>query len=613
MLESPEQGGLIMGKVRLVFLGLCALGCASSAALAFQVNEFSDGDQTPEDVAVGDDGFIVVWRNGQGGSQPAGVYAQRYDAGGVSLGSAFQVTAPGSGAQRDGVVSIAADNAFVIAWEDVSTVPPDNDEGSIRVQRYDSLGVPVGTSVVVNTFTAGHQSAPVIAHDATGNFTVAWTSANQDGDSSGVFAQRFDSTASPLGTEFQVNTYTTGGQASDRLAIAAAPGGSFVITWHSRAQDDGDPSVSGGGVYAQLYDSAGAPVGGEFQVNTSTAGAQGLGGVDAAMDAAGNFVLAWNDNNEGPPFFLPGGDIVAQRYDSSGAPIGGEIAVNTDTGGPQFGPSIAMTGSGDFVVAFQTPDFDRNGISGRSFASDGTAIGDEFVVSLQSRGEQDGPVAGGSSDGHFVVAWGSECRSFNTRCDEDEDGDGKGVFARRFDTAVPVCGAAPLTGCFDAGKSRLALLGTGSGKLKWTWGGGPAFDGENFGVPTVGLTNYVFCLYHEDGGAPALIMEAAIPSGGLCDEDTKPCWKHPKAQTRVKYKDVDELSDGIAKVAIRGGRDGHGKISVKGRGPLLPLPTFPIGPFTTVTGQLVNGNGECWQTEHTEAQANTDKKFKSKF
>ena len=51
-----------------------------------------------------------------------------------------------------------------------------------------------------------------MAVDADGDFVVAWRQLHQDGSDFGVFARRFSSAGTPLGGEFQVNTYTTSGQ-----------------------------------------------------------------------------------------------------------------------------------------------------------------------------------------------------------------------------------------------------------------------------------------------------------------------------------------------------------------------------------------------------------------
>src|SRR5688500_15253514 len=68
--------------------------------------------------------------------------------------------------------------------------------------------------------------------------------------------------ATPIGPEFRANTYTAGDQSGGAVATDAA--GNSVVVWGSALQDG-----SGTGVYAQRFDAAGAPVGGEFRVNTS--------------------------------------------------------------------------------------------------------------------------------------------------------------------------------------------------------------------------------------------------------------------------------------------------------------------------------------------------------
>ena len=82
----------------------------------------------------------------------------------------------------------------------------------VFAQRYDSDGNPVGSEFQVNTYTAGDQFRSDIAIDAVGNIIVVWSSYLQDGSFFGVFAQRYDSNGNPVGSEFQVNTYTTDNQ-----------------------------------------------------------------------------------------------------------------------------------------------------------------------------------------------------------------------------------------------------------------------------------------------------------------------------------------------------------------------------------------------------------------
>ena len=68
---------------------------------------------------------------------------------------------------------------------------------------------------------------PSVDAHAGGDFTVAWT--RTDGNGDGVFGRRFNPAGAPRGPEFQINTYTTNRQA--RPAVAAGPGGNFVVVW----------------------------------------------------------------------------------------------------------------------------------------------------------------------------------------------------------------------------------------------------------------------------------------------------------------------------------------------------------------------------------------------
>ena len=94
------------------------------------------------------------------------------------------------------------------------------------------------------------QQASDVAMDANGNFTVVWQSDQQDGNSWGIYGQRFNAAGQRVGGEFRVNTYTTDKQTDPQIAMDAA--GDFMVAWQSFGQDG-----SGYGVYARRYNAAG--------------------------------------------------------------------------------------------------------------------------------------------------------------------------------------------------------------------------------------------------------------------------------------------------------------------------------------------------------------------
>ena len=179
--------------------------------------------------------------------------------------------------------SVAADPAgnFVVVW---SSQYFGSNGYDVIGQRYLASGEPLGPQFRVNTYTPGDQADPAVATDPFGTFVVAWSSESSGSPPEpGLFGQRFASTGAPLGPEFRINTDPTGTQ--DQPAIAFDGGGNFVIAWHA-------PSFGTGDVFGQRYSSLGEPSGTEFRVNTSTTGWQRDPSV--ASTPNGTFLVTWD-------------------------------------------------------------------------------------------------------------------------------------------------------------------------------------------------------------------------------------------------------------------------------------------------------------------------------
>jgi hypothetical protein len=284
----------------------------------------------------------------------------------------------------------------------------------------------VGSEFQVNTYTTSSQTtyytngAHLVAADASGHFVVVWSSFGQDGNGSGVFGQRYDSGGLPLGDEFQVNSLTMSNQ---RLpSVASAASGHFVVVWQ------GYPEVGGfGDIFGQRYDSAGGTLGSEFRVNSYTTFGQSVASV--ASDASGGFVVVWASfgGQDGS-----GTGVFGQRYDSAGVAQGDEFRVNSFTIFTQGYPSVASDAAGNFVVVWESYGQDGSslGIFGQRYDSGGMAQGDEFRVNSYTMSGQRYPSVASDASGNFVVAWHSVV----------QDGSGYGVFGQRYDSAGVVQG-----------------------------------------------------------------------------------------------------------------------------------------------------------------------------
>ncbi len=315
----------------------------------FQINTYTTGSQDHPEIAVGSRGdFVVVWTSVQGSAMSTP--ARRYDAAGGAIGAEFLVT-NATGYQGLPRVGRAADGRFVVVW--TSGVVDGNNAG-VAARRFDASGNPIGSEFAVNTYTTNGQSDGDLDVEANGNFVAVWSDSNgRDGSGNAIFGQRYDASDNRLGSEFLVNSYTTGDQVHPTVSVS--PAGGFVVAWSSRPGDG-----SGYGVFSRRFDAAGSPVGADFVVNTYTTGDQYAGPVvgQVAHDARGNFVVTWT--SEGQDGDLYG--VFAQRFSASGARRGAEFRVNTYTTDDQLRPSVASDAVGNFVV-----DWESRGQDGSSF------------------------------------------------------------------------------------------------------------------------------------------------------------------------------------------------------------------------------------------------------
>ncbi|HET8648143.1 MAG TPA: S-layer homology domain-containing protein [Vicinamibacteria bacterium] len=287
--------------------------------------------------------FAVMWMNWSLDGTGWNMFGQRFDAQGGRRGGEFAMNTTLAGSQFHDTLAMNAEGQFVAAW---SSPGQDGSSYGVYAQRYDAGGNAAGAEFRVNTHTTDNQRNPRVAINASGEFVIAWTSRFQDGDSDGIFGQRFRADGTPMGAEFRVNDDILGRQY--RPFVGMADDGGFVVAWNS---NNGSPQQIE--VRARAFDAAGNG-GSEFAVNTSTAGDQYVRGV--AADALGNFVVTWQDSAADGS----GDAVLARRFRAGGAPRGGPFQVNAYTTGDQDIGRVASDRVGNFIVTW---DSDRDGSS----------------------------------------------------------------------------------------------------------------------------------------------------------------------------------------------------------------------------------------------------------
>ena len=225
--------------------------------------------------------FVVVWTGGAFGPIPH-VFGRRYDAGGAPLGAEFRVNTSTTARHRRPTVAGDGAGNFVVVWESYPFVGGGGNPLAFG-QRFSAGGVPQGAEFAISSSALEYQRRPRVARRRDGSSVVAWR--GYGANNPGVFARQFDANGVPLGPDFRVEQYTTSFAGTPDVAFDAD--GDFVITWWYGGAVDG----SGRGVFARRFDSSGTATGSEFRINTHTSGNQWLPSL--AMDPAGNFVVAW--------------------------------------------------------------------------------------------------------------------------------------------------------------------------------------------------------------------------------------------------------------------------------------------------------------------------------
>ncbi len=279
---------------------------------------------------------------------------------------------------------------FVIVWADERS---GRDNFDVYAQLYNLSGIPQGTNFKVNTDTGTtFQNYPSASMDASGNFIVVW----EDGrnGNSDIYAQRFNSSGSTIGVNFRVDNDTTeGGQYAPDVVMNYHTG-SFVITWR-------DESVAEEfAVYAQMYKPNGDTIGEVLTVNDQPIGTS-QSSPAIAMDDSGNFVITWDDQR-GVNY-----DIFAQYYYYDGTTWGANFLIGDNTDGNKRYPDIAMNGKGYFVIAW---DDERNGnqdiYAERYDSLSLTLDPSNFRVDNDEGGaSQVWPSVSMNEAGDFVIAW----------------------------------------------------------------------------------------------------------------------------------------------------------------------------------------------------------------
>jgi len=256
----------------------------------------------------------------------------------VPVGGETLANVTTAGAQGGSDTAADVQGNFVVVWR----TDAGNGTYDIVARRFNADGTAasgeflVATSLVVADYTS---PTPVVAMADNGTFAVAWETYNSANDNFTVFTRAYAANGMPLTSSAVQVTATSKSYSYQVGDIAMDADGDFVVLYKIAKKETfaGDTHwhYTNGGF--QLYNKLGQAVGRNTQAFSS-----GWDTVQpvVAMDNNGNFVVVWSP-----------GDILAQRYTSTGKKVGSQITVAA-TAALELNASVAMNGAGEFVVAW---------------------------------------------------------------------------------------------------------------------------------------------------------------------------------------------------------------------------------------------------------------------
>jgi len=251
----------------------------------FSINSHTESRQRVPKVAMNAAGaFVVVWESDKLGAKPYEwvISCQLYDGRGLAVGQEFEVSLqPGC---RYPDVAMDDNGNFAIVWVQ------DKSSNSLMARLYNADGTARTAPFEVSTVGFSSLTQPSIGMDWSGHFVVAWDGDPKRASDDDIHARCYAFDGVPMGEQFVVSTTLSGAQQNPRVAMNNQR--EFVIVWNSQI----DPDISEREIFGQRYDSLGSPIGDEFQVNTYAADDQKYPAV--AIKENGEFLTVWQSQGQ---------------------------------------------------------------------------------------------------------------------------------------------------------------------------------------------------------------------------------------------------------------------------------------------------------------------------
>jgi hypothetical protein len=464
----------------------------------FTVNSYTANWQdNPVVESFADGSFVIMWRSFYFDTDTYYIGAQRYDKVGAPIGTEMVIDAVEGSASEVNDVTVLKDGGFVVTFSYSPGGLLETDLSYAKV--YNSDFSVRKEAFKIEGAEPGDTVSPTVGALDNGGF-IAFFGTNYSGTSvfDEVYARRYDKNGMALGASFKLNTKV---QEFDQNLPEPVQlkNGNLLAVWHSEASIDDGTDNGANQLRGTLFSKTGAIIKSDFGIEKLQGGAGD--GIDPyAVDALknGGFVLArYETVSHGSRDFTY--DVKMKLFNATGLATSNEITVHAATRGIIYAIDVTQLATGEIVVVWQTPsksDYPYDDVQARMFDASGHPLTGAFSVAQDAVNSQEDPDIEALAGGGFVVTYMSE------QADPDHDGIAARIFGRGTNGADTV--TVDASG-YLAGLGGDDLLYGNNGKN--TLSGGSGHDAMNgFG----GIDTLI-----GGAGADAFVFSTALKVGNV--------------------------------------------------------------------------------------------------
>ncbi len=303
------------------------------------------------------------------------------------------------GSELEPSIAVAPNGAFVVAYS------RNNDIFARRFNLTRDGIRQVGDEILVSTFEQDRrQFSPQVAIDVEGDFSVVWTHEFEIDDFD-IRGRIFNADGTPLTDDLPVSaSFSDESQSS----IAVVP------TENNDKPDTDLASVvsytvdfnNSETIFFRRFGNEGNEIGVEINAVSEVNRGRNQTQSSVAIDAQGNFVIAWTHEFEANDT-----DIHLRRFRADGSAIDNVEIIVDNSLANQNNPDVALAPDGTIIVSYT--DESSNTVKYRQFDRDGNALGESETFNVEGNQSTNSAVAVGMNNKAVIVADAGNNGSFN--------------------------------------------------------------------------------------------------------------------------------------------------------------------------------------------------------